>query len=121
MNISAEPSIYRSGEYARSNPTWDVEDSPWKARQVLKMIEKHRLEAKSVCDVGCGAGEVLNQLHKLLPNDIEFYGYEISPQAYALASQREKPRLHYFLKDLTQEDAHFDLLLVIDIVEHVDD
>lgn len=113
--------MYHSGDYLEQNPTWHVQDSPWKAQQVLKLIEKHRLEPRTVCEVGCGAGEILNQLHNLLPSNTEFYGYEISSQAYELACRREKPRLRFYLKDLLQENAHFDLLLVIDVFEHVED
>ena len=116
-----ESSIYQSGEYLQRNPTWDVEDSPWKACQIFELLQSYRLKPRSVCEVGCGAGEILNQLYMLMPSDTEFYGYEISLQAYELAQHREKSRLHYYLKDLTQENVDFDLLLVIDVFEHVDD
>lgn len=116
-----ESSIYQSGEYLHRHPTWDVEDSPWKARKIFELLQMYRLEPISVCEIGCGAGEILNQLYKLMPSDTEFHGYEISPQAYELAQHREKSRLHHYLKDLTQENILFDLLLVIDIFEHVDD
>lgn len=113
--------LYRDGSYLERHPTWHIEDSPWKARQVLKLLDKHRLKPRTVSEIGCGAGEILNQLHSLLPDYTEFHGYEISPQAYELACRREKPRLHFHLKDLTQENVRFDLLLMIDVFEHVED
>jgi methylase of polypeptide subunit release factors len=76
--------IYESGEYLAQNPTWHVEDSEWKASKVLKALERLKIAPASLCEIGCGAGEILRQLHSHLP-DCKFTGYEISPQAYALA------------------------------------
>lgn len=30
--------LYTSGEYLEKNPTWHVEESPWKAKQVIRML-----------------------------------------------------------------------------------
>jgi hypothetical protein len=115
-------SIYRSGEYVEKNPTYHVEDSPWKARQILKMIRKHHLEPRTVCEIGCGAGEILRQLQAGLPETTELYGYEISSQAFALCEERAGERLHFYCEDLLASDAGpFDLLLCIDVFEHVED
>jgi len=56
-------------------------------RQILKLIDKHRLEPRTICEVGCGAAEVLDRLQSRLPVDAEFCGCEISPQALRLADQ----------------------------------
>src|SRR4051812_7694396 len=95
MHPATAETIYEHGEYLEKNPSWHVEDSPWKAKQVLKMFGRNTLAPKSVCEVGCGAGEILNQLHGQLPPDVQFVGYEISPQAYAIAKHREKDRLSF--------------------------
>ncbi len=50
---------YVGGDYAIWNPTWDVEDSPWKVEQVLRMMSLHKLVPSSIAEVGCGAGAVL--------------------------------------------------------------
>lgn len=114
--------IYLSGKYARQNPDYHVEDSSWKAQQIAKMLEKHQLQISSVCEIGCGAGEILRQLQQYMPPDTDFYGYEISPQAYALCQPRQNERLHYFCQDLLSSDIQpFDLLLCIDVIEHVED
>lgn len=117
-----EESIYQSGEYVEKNPTYHVEDSAWKAGQILKMMSKHGLEPATVCEVGCGAGEVLRQLQTRLPERTEFYGYEISPQGFALCRERANERLRFYCEDLLSSDAGpFDLLLCIDVFEHVED
>ncbi len=111
-----------NSEYLKKNPTWHIEDSPWKATQILKMIERNKLQPCSVVEIGCGAGEILNQLHQRLPNKtIEFTGFEISPDAFKLCEQRKKERLNYFQHDLLQTDNKYDLLLMIDVFEHVND
>lgn len=114
--------IYQTGEYVEKNPTYHVEDSAWKASQVFGLIEKHQLEPGSVCEVGCGAGEILRQLQLLLSADTQFCGYEISPQAFALCQERANDRLHFFCEDLIASSTpSFDLLLCLDVFEHVED
>lgn len=114
--------LYTSGEYLERNPDWHVEESPWKAKQVLRMLGQNHLEPRSVCEVGCGAGEILKQLQDNLNEDAEFWGYDISPQAFELARKRENERLHFKLADITQEEnASFELILVMDVIEHLED
>jgi len=115
-------SIYATGEYARKSPTYHVEDSAWKAVQILRMIRRHGLTMESVAEIGCGAGEILRELQRQLPVDVVFYGYDISPQAIALSKARANERLTFFCEDLlSKATEQFDLLLCIDVVEHVED
>jgi len=114
--------IYQTGEYVAKNPTYHVEDSAWKADEVLKLIRKQSLTPQTVCEVGCGAGEILRQLQLSLNADTQFFGYEISPQAFALCRERENERLHFLCEDLiAAETRRFDLLLCLDVFEHVED
>jgi hypothetical protein len=116
-----QKSLYESGEYVAKNPTYHVEDSPLKARYILEMVRKHHLPVRTVCEVGCGAGEILSRLQAQLP-ETEFYGYEISPQAFALCAPRAGERLHFQQADLLATETElFDLLLCIDVFEHVED
>jgi SAM-dependent methyltransferase len=113
--------LYTGGEYLQHNPTWHVEDSPWKAKQIHRMLEKHRLEPRTICEIGCGAGEILSVLHGLLPPSVSFHGYDISPHALELASGRRRPRLEFHHADLLESREQFDLVLTIDVIEHVED
>jgi len=88
--------IYTKGEYLEKNPNWHEDDSPWKAQHILKMIKDNSLQPNSVCEVGCGAGEILNQLHSKLADDVSFAGYEISPQAFELSKLKAKERLNFY-------------------------
>jgi len=121
MQENAVHGIYDDGAYLRRNPTWHAEDSPWKARQIEKILRRNSFVPRSIAEIGCGAGEILVQLQKAFPNS-DYYGFEISPQAFSLCRERESSRVHFQLKDLVAEEAeYFDLLLAIDVFEHVDD
>ena len=114
--------IYLSGEYLQKNPRWHIDESPWKVEQIVRMLRRHPMKIKSFCEVGCGAGEVLRQLQLQYDEDCTFHGYEISPQAYEFCKARANPRLEFKLMDVRQEpDLVFDLMLVLDVVEHVED
>ena len=113
--------MYRDGTYLDNNPTWHEEDSTWKARQIKKIIESNALVPNKICEVGCGAGEILNQLSGQY-TETEFYGYEVSPQAYKLCKKKSKTNLTFQLLDLLDENlAYFDIALAIDVFEHVED
>jgi len=113
---------YVDGEYLAKNPAWHVEESAWKARQILRMLQKNRIAPKTVCDVGCGVGEVLKQLQENLVGQCVFWGYDISPQAIELAKTRSGGKIHFELADFGQEtDKFFDLILVLDVIEHLPD
>jgi SAM-dependent methyltransferase len=111
-----------NSEYLDKNPNWHIEDSPWKATQIIKMLDRNKLAPKTIAEIGCGAGEILNQLHQRLPDKtVELSGYEIAPDAMRLNAERAKPRLRFFHGDLLEINASFDLLLMMDVFEHVED
>ena len=113
--------LYEGGEYLRRNPGWHVEESAWKARQILLMLNRNRVTPKTICDVGCGAGEVLRQLQQHLNADSILWGYDISPQALELSATRANETLRFRLADIREErDAFFDLILVLDVFEHLE-
>lgn len=115
-------SIYVSGSYLAKNPTWHQEDSPWKAEKIKSMLNKHLIAPSSVCEIGCGSGEILNILARDSSPKVKYYGYEISPQAFDICRGKEKSNLKFFLKDLFEEkERFFDLVLAIDVLEHVED
>lgn len=114
--------LYTQGTYAQKHPTWHVQDSAWKAQQVLAMLKRNQLTPQTVAEVGCGAGEILKQLHDRLDDRMHYVGYDISPQAHALSQSRATERLRFKLMDFFQEPAAmFDLILMMDVVEHIED
>lgn len=116
-----ENSIYLDGAYLEKNPLWHIDEAPFKVRQILRMLKKNNLKPRTVCEVGCGAGEVLRLLQKDLDESTSFWGYEISPQALEMCSSRANEKLKFKLADISQEEGvFFDLLLVLDVLEHVE-
>jgi SAM-dependent methyltransferase len=111
--------IYTSGKYLANNPSWNSGDSPWKANNIMLMTKKNKIKFSSVCEVGCGSGEILKCLKKNLPPKIKFEGYDISPQAYKICTQNPS-EVKFFLGDFTKRDKKYDLLLIIDVLEHTE-
>ncbi|MDH3514833.1 MAG: class I SAM-dependent methyltransferase [Gammaproteobacteria bacterium] len=110
---------YLGSDYAESNPTWDIEDSPWKARQVLRMLNAHGLKPRRVVDVGCGAGGVLAGLRDALP-DAALHGYDIAPDAAHLWPALKETGIRFRSGDFLQSgDGNYDLMLLLDVIEHV--
>lgn len=115
-------SLYLDGDYLKNNPNWHVEDSSWKAEKIKQILTRNKITPSTICEIGCGAGEILNQLYGTLPNTSNFIGYDISENAIDLAKSRTKERLKFKKQDLLLEDsAPFDLLLIIDVFEHIED
>ena len=112
---------YFDRAYLAHNPTWHAEDGPTKAGWIGKIMSRHALRPQTIAEVGCGSGQILVELQKGHPA-ARFTGFEISPEAYAICSRKRAPGLEFRLEDLQNAAAErFDLLLVIDVLEHVPD
>lgn len=116
--------IYENGQYLEKTGSWHSEDSPWKARQIISILEKNAIQASSIGEVGCGAGGVLSQLSGFEQlQSVKFSGYDISPQAISLAGKYSSDRVGFHCNNMLNEDNtdYFDILLAIDVLEHVPD
>lgn len=110
---------YQSGEYLSKNPTWDVEDSPWKGAEVIKIWDRNRLHPHSVVEVGCGAGGVLAFLQSKKPH-CQYSGYEIASAAASFWGAPKQLGISFQVADfLSAETPHYDLLLLLDVLEHL--
>ncbi|HEX9901332.1 MAG TPA: class I SAM-dependent methyltransferase [Acidobacteriota bacterium] len=113
---------YISGKYLQNNPSWHAEESPYKAMNILKILERNQLVPRSICEIGCGSGEILKQLQMKMDKKCTFTGYEVSPQAFKLCQKRRNSKLRFRLKDILREKGSpFDLILVLDVIEHLED
>jgi len=115
--------IYRDGRYLEQNPSWHMEESPFKVRQILRMLKQQNLMPKTICDVGCGAGLVLSQLQPHLPKDCVCRGFDVAPDAIAMCRDRCNDNLTFSVLDVRRDgcNAFFDLVLMLDVFEHVED
>ena len=114
-------SIYTDGTYLKNNPAWHADDSAWKAGHIAAMLQRHAIAPETVCEIGCGAGEILASLAKRLDPATRFIGYEISPDAFRLCAMKTAPRMEFRLANLLDEDVHYDVAMAIDVFEHVED
>jgi hypothetical protein len=114
--------IYINGQYLKNNSTWGVEDSIWKSDMIIKLLQTNKIEPAEVIEAGCGAGAILENLSKKCSFIKSLKGFDISPQAIKMAKTRETDRSTFFCEDVTlRKDIHTDLLLVIDVLEHLTD
>jgi SAM-dependent methyltransferase len=115
--------IYNDSTYLKSNPEWHEEDALFKSEKILKLLEKIPGAFQTIAEAGCGSGQILVELSKKLPDIIKFYGFDISNDAIAIAKKKETARIKIEQKDFAGDEAEnyfFDVLLVIDVIEHVE-
>lgn len=110
--------IYNEGTYLKRNTGWHQEDSPYKAELVAGLLEG--MQARSVLEAGCGAGEVIRILSERFP-DVQFAGYDVSKDAAAFWAGKESANLKYSCSDLLESEKQADVVLCLDVFEHVED
>ncbi len=112
---------YITDDYLDHNPSWDIEDSSWKAGHVNRIVSDNHLILKHVCEVGCGAGGVLVSLKEMNP-EASYVGYDIAPAAVNFWKKSEHAGVDFLLGDFFELDSnHYDVILLLDVLEHVVD
>jgi len=112
---------YTSGAYGAANPDWHAADAPHKARAVRALLDAAGLSPATVIDVGCGTGGVLRHLHGQGGPKVRFEGWDIAPVAIARAQEHARERLTFVAGDLLASDRTAELILCLDVVEHLAD
>ena len=121
MEFSGVQSIYEDGRYLEANPDWHAADAPFKAQWIASLIERHGIVPRTIAEVGCGSGEILVELHRRYPA-ANFTGYDISPQASAINVTKSEAGIAFHQLDFLAEPTPLtDVLLAIDVFEHVED
>lgn len=112
---------YLDHTYFNSNPTWDGEDAAWKVSKVREILEDNHIQPESVCEVGCGSGAGLATLRSVYPN-AELTGYDIAPDAERFWKNYSDKNIVFYVADFLKcESDHYDVLLLLDVLEHVAD
>ena len=107
--------------YLNNNPSWDIEDSIWKAEFVVSILKSIEFKPGSICDVGCGAGAVLAALRGTYPH-ASLFGFDVAPDAAQFWSQHRDSNILFQVGDfLTLNTRKYDVILVLDVVEHLAD
>jgi len=112
---------YLDGAYLAHNPTWHAEHSAVKARWIDDILTRNTIKPTTIAEIGCGSGEILVELKRRRP-DAQFTGFDVSPQAYAICLPKQADGLEFKQGDFLESPLEgLDLLLVIDVFEHVPD
>jgi SAM-dependent methyltransferase len=111
---------YNDGTYLHHNQQWHQEDSPYKAGLVMQMLRHAKQDFKTCADVGCGAGRVTAILAKAF-SDKTFYGFDTSKDAARFWAEQARGNLTFSSRDIFDIHERFDLVLCLDVFEHVDD
>jgi len=120
-NLSPVSDRYLGSDYLHNNPTWDGEDSPWKAARVAEILHENNISPRSLVDIGCGAGLILLELQKKFPST-RFSGFDIAPAAEQFWAAPRSNGISLQVADfLEMEIGNFDVALVLDVVEHLQD
>lgn len=118
---------YLTGEYGDRCPCWHSDDSEWKVGQLMRSVPASfwdRIGAGKLrlVDIGCGAGGVLGHTCLALSamgKDVAGVGIDIADQAVALA-RRDWPALTFRRQGPHELDEVFDVGLLMDVIEHVE-
>lgn len=114
--------FYTDGTYLLNNPTWDTEDVEWKIKKIIPLLDQFLSQPTplTICDIGCGAGKILNELAKRYPQHT-YTGWDLSPDAARFWTYKEK-NISFFHGDIFKniQGKHYDLVLLIDVIEHVE-
>lgn len=112
---------YITNDYLNNNPSWDIEDSAWKAEFVVNILNSVKFGPGSICDVGCGAGGVLAALRGSYPH-ASLFGFDVAPDTAHFWSQHRDLNILFQVGDfLTLNTRNYDVILVLDVVEHLTD
>jgi hypothetical protein len=111
---------YNNQSYLKANSQWHADDAPWKAAFIHKILHDANIRPNSIAEVGCGSGEILVNMVNKWP-DAHYDGYELSSDAYAICKLKESSQLRFHQVDPVLLGQHYDLLLCIDVFEHVED
>jgi len=103
----------------------DVEgDSFWfrgRNRLILWALGRYFPEARSLLEVGCGTGAVLQAIHTARP-EIRLVGGELHREGLEIASRRVPDATLRQLDAVDLPfDGEFDVVCAFDVIEHVDD
>jgi len=118
--------IYDNGTYAAANPRWHAQDSTWKAKHLLSLLDDRLVrqwarQPVSVAEIGCGFGGVLAEFcHRLRRRGVSCSatGYDISSFALGEAARRH-PTIRWIGGDFRQVGEGHDIGLVVDLLEHL--
>jgi SAM-dependent methyltransferase len=117
---STTQNIYSNATYLENNSDWHLEDTAWKAREIRKILQAHHVQWAKAVEVGCGSGGIVYELAKSFP-ERKIEGFDIAEDAVKFWTKFKLPNLQFNKTDFVTSKNITDLLLLIDVFEHVED
>ena len=88
---------------------------------VHNALRRANVQPVSIAEVGCGAGQVLVSLRASYPL-ARLIGFDIAPAASAFWPGPGQTDIDFFLGDFLRESqSHYDVILLLDVIEHLND
>lgn len=120
--------LYTDGTYIKQNPTLHVEDSEYKffyIKQLLDEIKPKNNHIK-ILDIGGGAGIIglkVCEYFLKMGTEISFYALDLSKEMLEIQRKNNPYICEIINEPLESLDSnqHFDLILMIDVIEHIPD
>lgn len=124
--------FYKKDEYITKNPSLHEEDSSWKIKKIIPLVDKFCCETKqdeiNLLDVGGGAGLIINSISNYIQKNygikVNKFLLDLSPGM--LENQKKvnpdyKLALQEDIQNTSLNNMQIDLTLMIDVLEHVSD
>ena len=114
VNLPKEDMIYQREQYAKGGLGrlyWDYRD---------ESILRHVGDGKTLVEVGCGEGILLEKMTKLF-SDKTVFAIEPEPENVEICKSHNLDVRPGSVYELPMEDASVDTLLFIEVIEHLDD
>lgn len=121
MPTRKEIGEHYESEYLGLHPTLHLEDSKFKASEIVSILEKTITnEIDSMIFLGCGAGGVATEIQKIMGSPF-FVGCDISSPILQIAKSVNKNLLliKADCEEIPIRNNSIELVLLIDIVEHL--
>jgi SAM-dependent methyltransferase len=96
-----------------------IETVEWKMPHLMEMVPP-TFHAESVAEIGCFNGHLIANIAINGRRDFASYGYDVNPIAIE-AARKLYPNTTFFAQDCFEAGRTFDLVLLSDIVEHIED
>lgn len=123
MSQDTTARFYTSGEYHQQNKGIHEEHAKWKANYIQKVMNKQGLAPQTICEIGCGTGDILCHLKQAMPS-VECDGFDISHSAIEIAQKKGSSDVRFYCEDFLKKGVprkKYDVILLIDLIEHLED
>ena len=94
------------------------------AKRIWESLAKDVMQAKpgmTILDIGCGPADILDYL----PEGVEYYGFDISPEYIQTAQKKYGDKGHFICQLLQESDLKtlpkFDCVVLTGVFHHMDD